>query len=81
MPKRKQKKVVSAPDARHPGPVSVSGTPPLSLSFRGLGHCDSCGTRLEPGEQLAGLCPQCEGAMRKPSLPKRRPRHRLEEKV
>ncbi len=44
---------------RKPGPVAVSES--LALTFRGLDLCDGCGTRLEPGDRLSGLCPVCLG--------------------
>ncbi len=29
------------------------------LTFKGLDLCDGCGTRLDPGDRLAGLCMVC----------------------
>ncbi len=40
------------------------GKPERPLTFRGLDLCDGCGTRLEPGDRLAGLCPACADAGR-----------------
>ena len=31
----------------------------LTLTFRGLDLCDGCGTRLDPGDRLTGLCGAC----------------------
>jgi hypothetical protein len=33
---------------------------PMVLTFRGLDLCDGCGTRLDPGDRLAGLCRTCQ---------------------
>ncbi|MFI5338449.1 MAG: hypothetical protein ACHQ7N_01250 [Candidatus Methylomirabilales bacterium] len=31
------------------------------LTFRGLGSCDGCGTRLDPKDEISGLCEECRG--------------------
>ncbi len=38
-------------------PQAVFTRDTLPLTFRGLDLCDSCGARLEPEDQLWGLCP------------------------
>lgn len=33
---------------------------PLAAGYRGIDFCDRCGTRLQSGEWLGGLCGACE---------------------
>jgi hypothetical protein len=59
------------------GPVTAPAL--ATLTFRGLEFCDQCGTRLDPGDRLAGMCPACLGPngtepMAKPGL--KNPRER-----
>jgi hypothetical protein len=35
----------------------IAKTP--TLSFRAIDLCDGCGTRLDPGDALYGLCEGC----------------------
>jgi len=36
----------------------------MTLHFEALDRCDGCGTRLEPADQLAGLCSRCSPPVR-----------------
>jgi hypothetical protein len=42
---------------RTPDAVALPAAP--ESTFRGLEWCDGCGTRLDPGDRLFGLCPAC----------------------
>ncbi len=46
---------------RRAKPPSPSHT--LSLTYRGLDWCDGCGAKLDAGDRLSGLCPECQDAV------------------
>jgi hypothetical protein len=45
----------------------------LTLTFKGLDHCDGCGARLDRGDRLCGLCPACLDSKAEDPIPKPRP--------
>ncbi len=45
--------------------ISAAARAALNLTFRGLGLCDGCGARLEPGDRLSGLCSACSATLEK----------------
>jgi len=51
-----------------PDSVVLPATPPLTS--RGLDWCDGCGTRLDPGDRLCGLCPACQDVKATGAMPK-----------